>query len=164
MQTLVDFHGDPCEPHWVVVNDGVMGGRSSGELHIEHGSLRFSGMLSLDRNGGFSSVRTVDFVADLSDFSAVVLRVLGDGRHYQLRLQTDAEIRGIRVSYGAEFNAAAGKWAEVRIGFNSLQPSVRGTLLKEPPFNPSMVRQIGVLIADKREGPFLLSIDWIAVE
>ncbi|MGB0135122.1 CIA30 family protein [Dokdonella sp.] len=164
MRTLTQFDINPSEPRWVAVNDGVMGGRSSGGPTLKDGALQFAGMLSLENGGGFSSIRTVDYLVDLSEVSAVLLRVRGDGRVYQVRLATDAQHLGLAVSYGAEFVTVAGKWIEVRVGFDALRPSVRGTVLEGPPFDPSKVRQIGVLVGDKKEGPFSLEIDWIAVE
>ena len=44
--------------NWQVVNDGVMGGRSYGNLTRSGDSeALFSGNLSLENNGGFSSIR-----------------------------------------------------------------------------------------------------------
>ena len=43
---------------WYVVDDGVMGGRSKGKLKIENGDTGvFSGKISLENYGGFSSIR-----------------------------------------------------------------------------------------------------------
>ncbi|RXJ74271.1 hypothetical protein CS022_04220 [Veronia nyctiphanis] len=39
---------------WLVVNDGVMGGRSSSAVWTESGILHFRGNLSLENNGGFA--------------------------------------------------------------------------------------------------------------
>ena len=164
MRTLMNFDDSPQEPRWIAVNDGVMGGRSSGGPTVADGQLEFSGELSLANNGGFSSVRSVGRDFDLGGASAVVLRVRGDGRRYQLRLATDARYRGLTVSYGAGFDTTAGEWAEVRVPLASLTPAVRGTSLSGPPLDPSQVREIGLLIADKREGAFALTVDWIAVE
>lgn len=164
MRIVINFDDSPREPRWVAVNDGVMGGRSSGGPIIADGKMAFSGELSLANNGGFSSVRSVGRDFDLSDTTAVVLRVRGDGRRYQLRLATDARFRGVPVSYGAGFDTTAGTWTEVRVPLASLAPTVRGASLSGPPLDPSQVREIGLLIADKREGRFALSVDWIAVE
>ena len=98
MRQLVTFANSPIEPDWIAVNDGVMGGRSSGGPTVVDGMLSFRGELSLANNGGFSSVRSVDRTFDLSDVVAVVLRVRGDGRRYQLRLATEARYRGMAVS------------------------------------------------------------------
>ncbi len=164
MRTLITFDNSPGEPRWVAVNDGVMGGRSSGGPAVADGQLQFKGDLSLANNGGFSSVRTVGWEFDLSDATAVVLRVRGDGRRYQLRLATDARYRGIAVSFGAEFATTAGEWIEVRVPLASLQATVRGSSLQGPPMDASQVREIGLLLGDKREGAFALAVDWIAVE
>ncbi len=164
MRLLVNFDSSPEEPNWVAVNDGVMGGRSNGTPVVADGQLQFSGELSLANNGGFASVRSVGRGFDLSAFTAMVLRVRGDGRRYQLRLATDARHRGVAVSYGAEFDTRANEWLEVRVPLASLQPTVRGTRLQGPRMDASQVREIGLLIADKREGAFALTVDWLATE
>lgn len=164
MKTLMRFDGAPEEPRWVAVNDGVMGGCSSGGPEVAVGQLRFTGVLSLENNGGFSSVRTVGRDFDFTGAKNVVLRVRGDGRRYQLRLATDARFRGITVSYGGEFATQAGRWTEVRVPLSGLRASAHGFALLGPPFEPSQVREIGLLIGDKREGPFALTVDWIALE
>ena len=94
----------------------------------------------------------------------MVLRVRGDGRRYQLRLATDARYRSMPISYSVEFDTTAGEWTEVRLPLATLKPTVRGDTLQGPPLDPAQVREIGLLIADKREGPFTLLVDWIAVE
>lgn len=164
MRILMDFDNSTQEPRWIAVNDGVMGGRSSGGPTVGDGKLEFSGTLSLANNGGFSSVRSAGRSFDLSDGSTVVLRVRGDGRRYQLRLATDARYRGISVSYGAGSDTIAGEWIEVRVPLATLQATVRGSSAQGVPLDPSKVREIGLLIADKREASFALSVDWIAVE
>ncbi len=164
MRTLISFDDGPQEPTWVAVNDGVMGGRSSGGPRVHEGKLEFKGELSLAYNGGFSSVRSVGREFDLSDASRVVLRVRGDGRRYQLRLATDARHRGMPVSYGAGFDTRPGEWTEVRVPLSTLTPTARGNALLGPIMDTSQVREIGLLIADKREGAFTLLVDWIAVE
>jgi NADH dehydrogenase [ubiquinone] 1 alpha subcomplex assembly factor 1 len=164
MRVLMHFDGDAAEPRWVAVNDGVMGGLSRGAPEISGGRLRFAGVLSLANNGGFSSVRTLGRGYDLAGAAEVVMRVRGDGRQYQLRLATDATWRGITVSYGAPFDTTASKWQVVRVALDELQASARGTTLQGPPFVPADVREIGLLISDKRGGPFSLEVDWIAIE
>jgi monofunctional biosynthetic peptidoglycan transglycosylase len=161
---LMDFDPASNEPRWVAVNDGVMGGLSRGGPRLADGQLHFEGSLSLENNGGFSSVRTAGRRFDFSGKQSLVLRVMGDGRRYQLRLATDARFRGAAVSYGAEFATTAGRWTQVSIAFSDLSPSFRGYALAGPPIDLARVEEIGLLIGDKREGPFRLSVDWIGVE
>lgn len=164
MRQLITFNKNPLEPDWIAANDGVMGGRSSGGPTIADGMLTFRGELSLANNGGFSSARSVDRTFDLGDVVAVVFRVRGDGRRYQLRLATDATYRGMAVSYGAGFDTIDGEWINVRLPLAQLEPTVRGTSLQGPPLDAAHVREIGLLIADKREGEFSLDVDWIGDE
>ncbi|MDI1253011.1 CIA30 family protein [Thermomonas sp.] len=164
MHRLFSFVNSPQESRWIAVNDGVMGGRSSGGSSVVDGVLSFSGELSLANNGGFSSVCCEVRAFDLRDVSVIVLRVCGDGRRYQLRLATDARHQDVAVSYRAGFDTRAGEWTEVRVPLGELDPSVRGTRLHGPPLDASQVREIGLLIADGREGAFSLDVDWIGVE
>lgn len=162
--SLMSFSGAPDEPAWIAVNDGVMGGLSRGAARITDGHLHFEGVLSLENNGGFASVRTRGGPFQLQDAQALLLRVLGDGRTYQLRMATDARFRRSPVSFGAEFSTTAGQWTEVRIGFESLQPTWRGTRLSGPAFEPAKVEEIGLLLGDAQAGPFHLVVDWIRSE
>ena len=162
-QTLMSFSGEAGEPRWVAVNDGVMGGLSQGGPRAADGQLAFTGTLSLRNNGGFSSIRTTGRSFDLRDRKVMILRVKGDGRTYQLRLATDATVGGSSVSYGADFPTMAGQWTEAHIAFDTLVPTFRGEPLSGPPLDLSKVEEIGILIGDKREGAFSLTVDWIRV-
>jgi NADH dehydrogenase [ubiquinone] 1 alpha subcomplex assembly factor 1 len=164
MEKLIEFKDQAAEPKWIAVNDGVMGGLSKGGPEVKDGSLHFTGDLSLENNGGFSSIRSVNQKYDFSGKTSIVIRLKGDGRKYQLRLATDARYRRSAVSYGSEFSTEKGKWIEVKIPFESLSPSWRGMKLKDPDFDPAKVEELGLLIADKKEGEFELEVDWIAVE
>ena len=120
--------------------------------------------MSLENNGGFSSIRTKSLTQDFSAATHLVLRVKGDGREYQLRLATDARFQGAKVSYRASFATTADTWVNVKIPLASLSPTYRGTTLQGPPLNLSQIEEIGLLIGDKREGDFALAVDWIKTE
>jgi NADH dehydrogenase [ubiquinone] 1 alpha subcomplex assembly factor 1 len=155
---LVDF-SRPTETDWFVVNDGVMGGVSSSTMSTtEVGTGVFAGRLSLENNGGFASVRTALTQTDLSHFAGLVLRVRGDGRRYEVRLRTDASFDGI--AYRAEFDTRADTWTTVVLPFDTFVPTFRGYVPRNaPPLDPSVIRQLGLLIGDKREGPFRLEVE-----
>ncbi len=158
------FEGDSSEPKWTAQNDDVMGGVSKGGAVVIDGLLVFTGSLSLENNGGFAQVRIRNLGADLSGKSGVKLRVMGDGRIYQFRLATDARFRGSRIAYSVEFPTAADKWTEVEVKFADLKASHHGDALDGPPANLSQVEEMSFLIADKREGPFSLKVDWMKAE
>jgi len=163
-RTLMDFSGAASEPRWQAINDGVMGGESEGGPTISEGILDFRGSISLANNGGFSSIRARGKPYDLSEAANLLLRVNGDGRTYQIRLYTNARHRDSRIAYAAAFPTTAGQWTEVRIPFSELEPTFRGQTLQAPPFDAGRIEEIGFLIADKQQGPFHLSVDWIKAE
>ena len=147
---------------WRVVDDGVMGGRSKGNLNVsEDGVLTFSGTLSLENRGGFSSLRTERVKMNLTEAEGLVARVKGDGRTYQMRFNTDAKFRGMEISFMAEFNTRKGEWIEVKVPFDQFKGSFRGMSLSKEKFDPGKISRIGLLLGDKKEGPFKLQVDWI---
>ena len=147
---------------WRVVDDGVMGGLSKGKIQISNdGILTFSGKLSLENNGGFSSLRTGDLKMDLTGAEGLVARVKGDGRTYQMRFSTDARFRGMEVSFKADFKTKKGEWIEVKVPFSQFKGSFRGMSLSKEKFDPGKIRRVGLLLGDKKQGPFELQVDWI---
>jgi len=161
MIPIFDFSDPDPSVRWYVVNDGVMGGRSSSDIVLtDEGTGLFTGYVSLENNGGFASIRAAFEQLDLSPFSGILLKVKGDGRRYQLRFRLSGSFDG--VAYRAEFDTEPGTWQEVRIPFTEFEPTFRGRVPRGAgPLDPSKVRQLGFLIGDKREGPFRLEVAWI---
>lgn len=113
--------------NWRVVDDGVMGGLSKGKIEIsKDGILTFSGKLSLENNGGFSSLRTGDLKMDLAGAEGLVARVKGDGRTYQMRFSTDARFRGMEVSFKADFKQRRGNGLKSRFPMNNSREALGG--------------------------------------
>ncbi|MBT4757057.1 MAG: CIA30 family protein [Opitutae bacterium] len=164
MNILFKFTGEHTDKPWLSSNDGVMGGRSAGNATLSDDGMHFSGTLSLENNGGFSSVYArCNF--DLSDAEGVRLRVLGDGRTYQLRIHSDATFReGRAVNFAADFQTTAGEWIEVFVPFSVLEQSWRGRQLSGYIFNAKDIRRMALMLADKQAGPFSLRVAWIAAE
>lgn len=160
-RSIAEFDGSG-DMEWMIVDDGVMGGLSQGRLSpSQAGTIIFSGTLSLENNGGFSSFRSADVALDLSPDLGLVLRVKGDGRTYQVRLATDARYRGMEVSFSAEFSTTKGEWIEVKVPFANFKASFRGIELPDQKFDPSKIRRLGILLGDKKQAPFEIEIDYI---
>ena len=71
-QQVYDFSAESKAGDWFVVDDGVMGGRSQGQVGLsEEGHGIFQGTVSLENNGGFASVRAVLGRRDLSACSGL---------------------------------------------------------------------------------------------
>jgi hypothetical protein len=160
---IIDF-GAAGTGDWFVVNDGVMGGRSSSTLKGEDGGVAvFEGYLSLENNGGFASVRTAVPERALAGASSVLLRVRGDGKRYQLRLRPPGRSDG--VAFAAGFQTTAGRWTTVELPLESFEPTFRGYRPRGVgPLDAGKIGQVGIMLTDKQEGPFRLEIDWIGVD
>jgi monofunctional biosynthetic peptidoglycan transglycosylase len=159
-QTLLDF--EPTDTRqWYVINDGVMGGVSRSDIEgTGRGTGIFSGVLSLENNGGFASVRAVVGPRDLSAHDGLQLRVKGDGRRYQLRLRVNDRFDG--VAYRSHFNTVQDEWIEVTLPFADFQPTFRGRVLPDqPPLDTRRIAQLTFMLADKQPGPFQLEIDHV---
>ena len=76
-------NGKLSKLNWKVVNDTVMGGRSSSRWTSNSSEFIFEGNLSLENNGGFASIRCEFKNDDLSVEDGIYLKVKGDGRNYQ---------------------------------------------------------------------------------
>ena len=158
---LFDFHKQDDLEDWRVVNDGVMGGLSRGEIIMtDSATAVFQGILSLENNGGFSSTRTLPRPYNLDGYDGITLRVRGDGNTYQLRLRLDDRFDG--VAYRSSFQTKADEWMTVEIPFSECVPVFRGRELSDVgPVVPARIQQIGFLVSDKQAGPFRLEVDWI---
>lgn len=155
---IFTFAGD--EPGWYTVDDNVMGGVSSSTVAVvDPGLLSFTGNMSLENNGGFSSVRSDWTTMNLSDADGVLLRVLGDGKLYRLRIRTAETGRGI--SYNALFQTTPDSWKLVYIPFADMVPTYRGFLMDVDPLNPATIGSFGFMLSDKQPGEFSLTVDWI---
>lgn len=140
---------------WRSVNDGVMGGRSSGGMLQGEAGLIFTGELSLENNGGFSSVRRL-VGQDLTGVSRVRLEVRGDGRDYQFRIRHNDRFDG--VAWRAMFSTSD-QWRQVEIALDDFIPVFRGRTVRDAgPVEASRIEQIGFLLADKNPGRFELQI------
>ena len=128
---------------------------------MNENGMRFTGDLSLENNGGFSSIRQrVDM--DLSEYQGIRVRVRGDGRTYQLRLESDARFRNRwAVSFSGDIPTVAGEWVEVDVPFDALRQSWRGRQFTDYTFNPAAIQRIGVILADKQPGDFEVEVAWV---
>lgn len=154
---MIDFTQASEHQNWTVTNDDVMGGISTGELIYLNNMSRFRGELSLENNGGFSSVKRSIESPDHEIDSAELIFV-GDGRTYQLRFTTSKE--GNRVQYKHDFDTIKGKELKKVFHFNDFQAVFRGRLLSgAPELKAQDIKQIGFLIADKQ--PSLFELDLI---
>lgn len=159
--TLFDFTSTSDLSNWYVVDDGVMGGRSKGHMQVNPaGHAVFYGAVSLENNGGFSSIRYRFREKNVQPFSKVVLRVKGDGKAFQFRIKTK---KSDRYSYIKTFDTT-GAWETIEIPFSAMYPGFRGRKLAMPNYPGASMAEIAFLIGNKKAQNFQLEIDKISLK
>ena len=154
---LFDSGAKPSSLNWNIVNDTVMGGRSSSRWISKSSSpCSFEGYLSLENNGGFASVRCDLNNENLTKTEGIFIRVKGDGRKYQFRIRSQASRW---ANYSHEFKTVRNKIKTFYLPFKDFEPSWRGRSLNNlPVLKGKDVRGIGFLLGDKIQGKFQLEI------
>jgi hypothetical protein len=159
--TIFDFKEASDMSNWYVVNDGVMGGLSQGELIINDSSNGlFKGYVTTENNGGFSSIRYNFDKKNVSKYTYIVLKIKGDGKSYQFRIKDNARQR---FSYMTSFNTS-GDWETIKIPFDVFYPGFRGYKLERPNFQGDFMEEIAFLIGNKVKESFALEIEKISME
>jgi hypothetical protein len=160
-KVIFDFTKDSDISGWQITDDVVMGGVSSGSFKLSsEGHGVFEGHVSLENNGGFSSVRYRFPQMEVSSDASLLLKVKGDGKRYQVRVRDDS---GNYYSYIAYFKTT-GEWQVVEVPLREMYPSFRGRKLDFPNFSGDHIEEIAFLIANKKEESFRLLIDEVRVE
>ena len=160
-KVVYDFSEDSSLRNWRVIDDGVMGGRSQGSLRINfEGHGVFSGFISLENYGGFSSIRYNTTPINVIGYDHIFIKVFGDNKEYQLRIKSDYYDRHV---YSKSF-FAKNEWQEISIPLGEMKPQFRGRKLRMSNFNERSIVEIGILIGNKVEEDFTLFIDSISLE
>jgi len=162
-RTLFSFENAEAAKQWQAVNDGVMGGRSDGRFKMTGDqTMRFFGTLSLENNGGFASVRTRPTKLELKPGDSLVARVRGDGRKYSFNLYVPRPLTAF--SYRADFETKKDEWIEVVLPLAKFEATSFGRVVQNQPLDPARVDGLGILLGDKKAGPFKLEVEWIKVK
>eukprot|EP00741_Cyanophora_paradoxa_P003625 tig00000093_g3522.t1 len=155
---------------WNIVNDTVMGGRSSSTARVTGaGELEWTGNVTKAGGGGFASVRGAPpGPLNWGGAEGVDMKVAGDGQRYKIQLRTDAGFDG--VAYQADFmTEAEGTWQNIRVPFSKFVPTFRGRPVESaPPLSGADVRSVGFMLSflthsgapnpDFVPGPFSLRV------
>ena len=160
-QIISRFEKDKEDIRWYTVNDGVMGGLSKGIFQYnDQGNGVFRGNLSLENNGGFSWLKAVNPEMDLKGSEGIKIRIKGDGRKYALTLKNPDRQR---VMYFASFfETTSGEWEEISLPLKSFKGYFYGQNVNAiSAMNVEKMKEIGIILLDKKQGPFELEIDWI---
>ena len=145
---------------WTSVNDTVMGGRSSSDLSWnKQNELVWTGRLSLENNGGFVSIRTQGAKLDWAQYDGLEVVIVGSGRDIQVTAQRrDMVVRA--GGYRALIHTEPAGETRIFIPFSAFVLKRFGRQINGPSLVSALqqVSELGLLIADKREGPFQVTL------
>lgn len=143
--------------NWIIVNDTVMGGRSRASIGMTEKGLSFEGILSLQNNGGFASIRRVYNGKEWVAGKAIRISFIGDGRPYQFRIRTNRRVDD--YAYVVSFNTEKDKVISKTFVESDFTAQFRGRLIRgAPALDFSNIEQLGIMLADKTPGPFALTV------
>ena len=148
----MDFSNpNPLRDSWIV-NDGVMGGVSQSSLRQDVDGMFFEGVVSLENNGGFASMRSS--VRFPQGTQLIELIAKGDGKRYKLVLRTEL---APRVTYVADFIALP-TWQTYRFNLSQFKSTFRGRDVNAPTLSFSDVIDFGILISNNQAGSFAIQL------
>jgi monofunctional biosynthetic peptidoglycan transglycosylase len=135
-----------------IVNDGVMGGVSQSALRQDPQGMYFEGLVSLENNGGFASMRS------LAQFppgtQLIELLAKGDGKQYKLVLRTAL---APRVNYAADFIGEP-DWQTHQFAIDQFKSTFRGQAINAPALSFPDVIEFGILISNSQTGRFAIQL------
>lgn len=157
-QLIFNFEEGSDLKNWNIVDDVVMGGRSNGSMALTtEGHGIFSGEISLENNGGFSSVRYEFPSIKVNSEQKIRIRIKGDGKRYQFRVKHKASDYASYINYFE----TTGEWEEIEFRLGDLYPTFRGRKLDRPDFDHDSIEEIRFMIGNNRPESFELLIDKI---
>jgi len=163
MQTasIFEFNKKADISNWNIVDDVVMGGRSSGNFYLDNeGHGIFEGKVSLENNGGFSSLRYDFDKMSTKGFSKVIIKVRGDGKSYQFRVKSKSSDY---FSYITSFKSSK-DWETYELHLSDMNPAFRGRDLDMPNYDKESIEEIAFLIGNKKAESFKLEIESIVLK
>ena len=157
-KVLFDFADPNVTNAWQAIDDRVMGGISKSRLRYDPaGHAVFERNVSLERNGGFASVRSAPAEHGKAGAQFCVVEVRGEAKRFNLNLLTADAFDGL--NYQAAFTPDPDRWQTLRIPLAEFRPSFRGREVPgTPPLDPARIRQVGLMIAERQAGPFALAV------
>ena len=146
---------------WFVVNDGVMGGVSSGKTTATDSSIIWRGYISFENNGGFSAFRSQLGNYDLSTFSEVRIKYRSAGQALDFALYPYRAY--YMPNYKVHLGDTEGVWQEKSFRLDEFEKYVLGRSKNDNIDSESLsnIIRLGFINGGKKEGGFEFEIDYI---
>ena len=162
-QLMIDFKEREKVADWYIINDGVMGGLSKGKAMIGEDGLLFYGTVSLDNNGGFTSLRSPYSNFNLTPYSVVEIKYRSKGVRQAFQMEVDR--RFYLPNYKVPLKNTE-DWTIVRIQLEEVKQyrmgSKTGRLLESDALDE--IIRVGFITDEKRAGDFTFEVAYIKFE
>jgi len=154
-RVMFDFSDLNDSSSWFLLLDGVMGGKSTGNLVKNEHTITFTGETSLQNNGGFSSIQSSIHPFVMNGMNSIRVKLKGDGREWILagrKFMTPTA-----DDYWFKFKTT-GDWQEVQVPINKMKRRVYGFPMIGS-IAPDQLKGLSFYIYDKNAGPFSLEVE-----
>ena len=157
----IDFGKEKEGKYWKVINDGVMGGLSKGSKRLTTNSLLFKGVVSLDNNGGFSSLRYPFSDKNISKCNEIEIRYRSTGISMAFTIAVSR--RWYIPNYKIRLNKTSSEWITKTIKLTDLRKHYIGKPMNETLKKETLkeIVRIGFITDEKKYGDFEFEIDYI---
>lgn len=157
-QPLVTISDARSASQFQSMNDGVMGGVSSGQVtfNIDDRCASYVGVVRTANNGGFSSIRMQQRFPDAQGFNGFYVDCMSQDSSKIFEFSVK-DLDGLPnyISYKASFKPPVGTFSKVFIPFSAFGPPERmGRILGGPGFDKSSLAEIGFMIKKPSTGEF----------
>jgi len=171
MRSLVEFDAPAKLGQFKVMTDQDMGGKSTASFRFDEelGCAVFEGALDLTpgrddvQNSGFAAIMTDTAQTDpmdLQDFDALLIKARTDGRIYVTNLRAASVIED--DMWQAYTIGKKDEWHDIVIPFSDFIATHRGFVEGQIELDTRAVEAYGILMAQRRAGPFRLELKSIA--
>ena len=159
-EAVIDFSDPQQMRDWIIVNDGVMGGLSSGNVQLTDEGALFTGRVSLENNGGFASFRSPYSRIDLSSFDTIEIKYRSNGLPCAMSFYRYSQFW--RPNHKLPL-ALSEDWSIINIPLLDLAEYRMGsktgnTISKD---QLSELIRIGFITDSKNEGDFVFEVDYV---
>jgi len=157
---MIDFGKSKSGQEWYPLVDGVMGGLSTGKIELTDNTLLFKGSVSLENNGGFSSIRNPFQRQDLSEYSSVEIRYRGVDQKFAFTMETSQT--WWRPYYKYQLPSSE-EWKVLEIPLEEFKQYAvgryQGRSLERSQLDK--IIRLGIITDSKNTGPFEFELDYI---
>lgn len=156
----IDFGTQKDGDKWRIINDGVMGGLSTGSVSYSDSYFTYKGTISLENNGGFSSYRAPYKTQDLSSFSEIEIRYRLTGKDMAFSL--DLERPFYKPNYKINI-PKSDKWRSITYNLLDFEEYIIGRKTGNTITKSQLEKTIrmGFITNSKEAGDFTFQVDYI---